>query len=799
MPASNRHPRSANSVARSRRALRLESLEQRNLFAALPLGAAPMDTAEYMVGRVAVVPILLESNGQIDPNTENWTPESIQATLAKIRSGVDWWSEALDRLGTVHELEFVIDDQFALNPYETPYEAISRPSQFHSTIVGAFLEDQGYGDAGSIDNAIRLFNNDARQRLQTDWAFSILIVNSANDDDGQFGPGSEFNNAFAYPGGQYVVAPSTRPVSTITHEVGHIFWARDEYPGGGSWTDRRGYYNAQNWNASDNPTQGFVQEPSIMRSGTGLSQSFFSYELPESTMAMLGWRDSDGDGIFDVLDVPLSLQGSGRYNQGTGVFSFSGFATAVALPNQNSAGFQNDITLNRVDRIEYRIDGGAWQTATTIGKQFGDVDFQLVLEPFSSIEIRAIDDSSTVTSAVYGSDSFLPLLAGASIGGVAYLDNGTGEAENSPALLSGVTATLVRADGTSLPFGTIDPDQFTTGIALPPTPGVTFTALGQVLDGRVGTLAAASSTGSRAFGFFSNQTGNWQSRWAPDKKLVITFDEPVGNVELDAVGLSSFSQSFGRLEAYDASGALLSRYSTSGLLTGRSETMVVTDAAGRIASVRAFGHALSDVGLDRLRYGSPSELQTSSDGVFEFSGVPDGDYRLHLTAENLIYSFPMSGEVFSIQNGVSSSIAAGFQRVRSPWTNPVDQFDVDQNTRVEPLDALRILNDLAQNGSRTLRDPSQINVFIDANNDGILTPLDALVVLNEIARRNRQPSEGESFGGGSVQNRSRQSFAQAADTLYAAWPGELNEKKSSNDLSDEELPEDSIGLTKSLG
>jgi len=535
-----------------------------------------------------------------------------------------------------------------------------------------------------------------------------------------------------------------------------------------------------------------------MRAGTGLSQSFFSYELPDSTKAMLGWLDSDGDGIFDVLDVPLSLQGSGRYNASTGIFSFSGFATAVALPNQNSAGFQNDITLNRVDRIEYRVDGGPWRTAATIGKQQGDVEFEVPLEPFSSIEIRAIDDSSTVTSEVYASDSFLPLFAGVSVGGVAYLESGTGESELSPALLSGVTATLVHADGTALLRGTIDPDQFTTGIALPATPGATLTALGHVLDGRVGTIATAASTGSRAFGFFSSQSGNWQSRWAPDKKLLITFDKPVGKVELDAVGLgSSFSQSFGRLEAYDAGGALLSRYSTSGLIRGQSETMAVSDVAGRIASVRAFGHALRDVGLDNLRFGSTAEFQTSADGIFEFAGVPDGDYRLELTAQNLIYAFPRSGDVVTIQSGVSSSIAAGFQRVRSPWTNANDAFDVDRNDRVEPLDALRVLNDLARNGSRTLRDPSQITTFIDANNDGTVSPLDALVVLNEIARRNRR-SEGEAGSGDAAKTKLRQSSDTAVDAIYAAWPGDSNEKKLSDVWGENELPDDTIGLAKPL-
>ncbi len=47
-----------------------------------------------------------------------------------------------------------------------------------------------------------------------------------------------------------------------------MFWARDEYAGGGSSADRRGYYNTQNLNAADNPAQGFVQQPSIMATGS---------------------------------------------------------------------------------------------------------------------------------------------------------------------------------------------------------------------------------------------------------------------------------------------------------------------------------------------------------------------------------------------------------------------------------------------------------------------------------------------------------------------------------------------------
>jgi len=764
---------------RLRRPMRLERLEDRNLFAALPLGAAPLDTAEFMLGRVAVIPVLFESNGAIDPNTENWTSGSIESALAKVEQGVQWWSDALDRLGTVHELEFVIDDQFAINPVATPYEAISRPSQDHTLLVGAFLEGQGFGEASSIDEAIRGFNHQARLRLETDWAFTIFIMNSANDEDGMFGPGSEFSTAFAYPGGMYMVTPSTRPTSTITHEMGHIFWARDEYPGGGSWTDRRGYYNAQNLNASNNPTEGFVQEPSIMRSGNALQQSYASYELPDSTMAMIGWLDSDGDGIFDVLDVPLRLEGAGRYDAARGVFAFDGFATAVALPNRNSWGLQNDITLNRVDRIEYRLDGGPWQTAAAVGKQASEISFELAVGEYSTIDIRAIDDRVGVTSDVYRTDRLLPMMAGASVSGLAFLKSGEAEAELSPQVLAGVTATLVHADGSPLFSGTVEPDQYTTTIALPVINGVSLAAIGHAVDGRVGSVTTPGSTGSRAFGFFVSQNISWQHRWAADKKLLITFDQPVGNVQLDAVGLgNNFSPSIGRLEAYDAAGNLLTRYTTAALVTGQTETMQVSDSAGRIASVRAFGHSTSTVGLDHLRYGAESSIITSANGVFGFSGVADGTYRLLLTPQRLIHEFPGSGDLISIQDGIASQVAAGFDRVRSPWNNLTDAFDVDGNSLVEPLDALLILTEIGRNGSRILDDPSQINWFVDANDDGEVAPLDALWVLNEISRRNRSgQGEQDSPGEDELSQTGGDPSLAAIDGLFAAWAAPEDEKK----------------------
>ena len=92
-----------------------------------------------------------------------------------------------------------------------------------------------------------------------------------------------------------------------------------------------------------------------------MSDAFAAHVSPDSTLAMVGWQDSDGDGVFDVADVPLRLEGIGYFDAATSRYHFRGDASAVPLMNRNSSGNQSDITLNRISELQYRIDQGAWQ------------------------------------------------------------------------------------------------------------------------------------------------------------------------------------------------------------------------------------------------------------------------------------------------------------------------------------------------------------------------------------------------------------------------------------------------------
>lgn len=85
-------------------------------------------------------------------------------------------------------------------------------------------------------------------------------------------------------------------------------------------------------------------------------------------------------------------------------------------------------------------------------------------------------------------------------------------------------------------------------------------------------------------------------------------------------------------------------------------------------------------------------------------------------------------------------------RSATPLFNHFNPFDVDGNGRIEPIDALRVLNVIAEYGmgeAPVLSD--QIRHFVDTSGDNQVQPLDALRVLNHLARRNT-PLEPEGEG-----------------------------------------------------
>ncbi|WP_417736746.1 dockerin type I domain-containing protein [Rosistilla oblonga] len=759
--------------SRNRCALQVEHLESRQLLAGLPLGATAADTGEYFLGRVAVTPVLIESDGSIDTSTQDWSEAEIAATLAKVTEGVQWWADTLDQLDTVHSLEFVIDDSFATTPYESPFEPIDRPSDDYQVWISQFLRDVGHADVDSLEQGIREFNDAQRQKLDTDWSFTIFVA--ASDPNGQFAAGGSFSTAFALPGGLFFVSPASRPASTFAHETGHIFYALDEYAGGASAYRTRGYYDSQNLNAiNNNPDPGFVQEPSIMSGGTSLQTAYVNHTSSAATLALVGWQDSDGDGIFDVLDVPLTLSGSGRFDSTTGTYRFQGSAAAQALPNQNSTGLQNDITLNEISRIEYRIDAGDWLIASQPNAQTATLDLRIAIDvPFNQIEIRAIDQQTGITSNLFTGSSDLPATteSSAAIAGHVWLDRlNDSEFDAADPGVADVSIQIVDQLGqpVSLIQG-VEPDDYPAA-AIPATPGVTLSAVGTSISETISaSVSQFATTGEQVFAAFNTAQFRNSESWssARDQIFQATFDEPVASVWIDATALAS--PSYARIEAYDASGELIHRITSDAIPMETSTTLQISTATRQIASIRAYGHAETSIALDNLRFGTETATSTDNLGTFSLNGLPDGQYRLEIESDRPeIYQVETPLIDIEVVDGVARAFAAvRVTQLTSPWQNPADRYDVNASNSIEPLDALQILNEINRSGSRQLTASDIGSRYYDVNGDGMIAPIDVLQILNELQRNPADAGEWYADAGSEPQIGS-QTDGDSASAPFAA-------------------------------
>ncbi|MEO9592878.1 dockerin type I domain-containing protein [Rhodopirellula bahusiensis] len=730
----------------TRRPLTLQPLETRRVMTAgIPVGATTSDTAEFLLGKIAVTPIFLDSTGQTDPKTQNWTEGEIDEVMSKITTGLNWWVEALDRLDTVHALEFVIDDTFANDPLEIPIEPIDRTSNNYSTYVGHFLNEMNIPSSLSLDEAMFAYNDSQRELHDTDWSFSLFISDSSDDPDGFFASGGSFSGAFAFPGGLYVVAPSTRPARTFAHEFSHMFWGLDEYNGGGSYNQSRGYYNTPNDNAADNPTPGFTQQPSIMAGGNNLVNGYQDFVSPESTFAMIGWQDSDGDGIFDVLDVPLNFEGTGHYDSETNQLHFQGEASSATLINQNSSGPQSDITLNVVSELQVSIDGGQWTTLQSPDSPTATFDISLDVPPtMTSVSLRVMDAATGITSQTLTASRSTPLISEAPVAGYVYLDeNGDSDRSEFETLLAGVQFEILAADGTELNNGSFSIDDVALDTDIAPTDGMTFSAIGDNVRTNVQVQLDTRYIDEPLIHVMDENLNRWWAGLDSRLGLEVAFDEPVGHVAVDIVGLQD--DSYGRGQAFDAAGNLITRTTTDirntangSLAEGQTSTLLVIDPLSQIARIEIAGHASTQIGVTGVRHGVEPQVVTDDSGAFAQTNLPDGQYQLHWQPSQVIHSIAdatitvAGGEITSGVTTTAGLVSVAATRVDSPRYNTDLGEDVNGDGVITALDALQVINDLNTNGDRSLSFAETAGFKIDVTNDGNVSALDALRVINKL-------------------------------------------------------------------
>jgi hypothetical protein len=351
-------------------------------------------TSEYMAGSVAVGIILVESNGSLDPSTEDWTNDEKQLVFSEIVAALNWWAGREPRAN----LSFVYDDHFS-NPLPTRVEPITRPYFDQQYWIADAMTALGYS-ASSYFTQVRDYNNALRAAYQTDWAFTIFVVDSSNDADNYFS-GGYF--AYAYLGGPFMVmtygnngyGPHNMD-AVAAHEIGHIFQALDQYSSARqSCTRRSGYLDIENQNSLYGACASNVT--SIMR---GQTYPYAVKAVDAYAAGQVGWRDSDGDNILDPLDtaLPVTIE---TISQGDDYITVSGTANIIPYPSPS----RTSVTINTLVNVQYRLDGGAWQSATAADGSFdatteGYHFMATSLRPgLHTLDVAALDSAGNISDS----------------------------------------------------------------------------------------------------------------------------------------------------------------------------------------------------------------------------------------------------------------------------------------------------------------------------------------------------------------------------------------------------------------
>jgi hypothetical protein len=344
-------------------------------------------TSEFMLGSVGLEVFLLESNGSQDRNQEDWTQAQRDKVAEEIVAGANWWLQTASANGRkTPDVSFTFafhDPWSAAAEVATRYEPISHGWQDAALAIAEVMGNLGFQHSSWI-TAVRRYLHERRQVRGNDWSVAIFVVNSANDSDGAF---ADKTFAFAYLNGPCIVLTydcSTWGVDSMemvfAHELAHAFGALDEYaqapfkPG-----DTSGYLSV----ANSNSEQGTPTEDSIMRGPQSLMRAYQQHQASAPVRGMLGWRDSDSDGWWDVVGAvhnrlvvthatPLRMASVAYADPGqrawTEPWRYNG------LPKwANSIGIVHvPVCINQVRSVVYRLDGEPWRATTARDGAFGD-------------------------------------------------------------------------------------------------------------------------------------------------------------------------------------------------------------------------------------------------------------------------------------------------------------------------------------------------------------------------------------------------------------------------------------------
>ena len=193
--------------------------------------------------------------------------------------------------------------------------------------------------------------------------------------------------------------------------------------------------------------------------------------------------------------------------------------------------------------------------------------------------------------------------------------------------------------------------------------------------------------------------------------------------------------------------SLVDDVSTGGKFRRQGINMLANDAnlfgeiAGKVVMID--GHPLNNMPIE---FTSPlgALVKASPEGLITYDprGIPR--FQSLKRGERLTESF-----VYRVDNFIHQAEAIATFTVigRNRWHNDRNEYDVNNNGTIDPLDVLVIINDVNAFGGRELLhddDETVPSAFLDVDDDGTVSPLDVLKLINRInLDRNSGGGEGE--------------------------------------------------------
>lgn len=361
------------------------------------------DGSEYLLGDVGVALFFLESDGSIDPSLEDWTDEERRHVEARVVEATEWWRSRAP--------EGFLRFTYEFHPsVSVSYEPITRPQEDEDLWIREALATVGFS-SGDRFTRTQEYLNDMKARLGLDWAFALFIIDSSADGDGMFADGYF---AYAYVGGPFAVLTLDNDgwgmenfASVCAHEIGHLFYALDQYASARVPCDRTsGYLGVATANSGYGECP--EEEPLCIMRSTHLGVATMS----ETVRGQVGWFDENGNGVPDPIDREPAVTADADLSGDSVVVS--GKASVVPTANENPLGYGHDLSVSTIVAVEYRTDGGEWRevVGAVSGEPSTTVDFDLRVSmrevESGEIEVRARDsaglDSPTLTLSLSGGE-----------------------------------------------------------------------------------------------------------------------------------------------------------------------------------------------------------------------------------------------------------------------------------------------------------------------------------------------------------------------------------------------------------